>query len=82
MCTYPFLKKKKNERFMPITTMKIIMKEKAKEKYIRGKFTISAAAKLAVITLWEMQEYLVSPRYKSDYSIRDLEEDIEVLKHF
>ena len=56
------------------------MKEKAKEKYVQGKITLSAAAKVAGLTIWEMQEFLVSEGYKSDYSIKDLEEDMAVFE--
>ena len=56
------------------------MKQKAKEKYVAGKITLSEAAKLASISVWEMQSYLVEHGYKSEYSIEDLEEDLQVLK--
>ncbi len=56
------------------------IREKAKEKYVQGKITISAAAILAGLTIWEMQEFLVSEGYKSDYSIKDLEEDMIIFE--
>lgn len=56
------------------------MKKKAKERYIAGKITLSEAARMANLTVWEMQSYLVEEGYKSEYSINDLEEDLKLLK--
>jgi metal-responsive CopG/Arc/MetJ family transcriptional regulator len=47
------------------------LKEKAAEKYIRGKITISKAAEEAGITIWEMEKFLVGRGYKSAYSVED-----------
>lgn len=58
------------------------MKYKAKEKYLVRKITLSEAAKMANLTLWEMQKYLVDEGYQSSYSIKDLEEDLHLLKQF
>lgn len=58
------------------------MKHKVKEKYLAGKITLSEAAKMANLTLWEMQKYLVEGGYQSSYSIEDLEEDLCLLKQF
>ncbi len=55
------------------------MKQRAKEKYIQDKVTLSQAARIANITIWEMQKYLVETGYKSEYSIKDLEEDMAIL---
>ncbi len=55
------------------------MRQKAKEKYLAGQITISQAAKIADLTIWEMQRYLVEEGYKSEYSIKDLEEDMGLL---
>src|SRR3989344_6634600 len=52
------------------------MKQKAKEKYLAGKITLSEAAKIAGITIWEMQKYLIEEGHKSEYSIKDLEDDL------
>jgi len=60
--------------------IKDILKIKAKEKYISGKITLSAAAKIAKLSIWEMQSYLIELGYKSEYSIKDLEEDMELLE--
>lgn len=56
------------------------MKQKAKEKYLAGKITISECARMANCTLWEFQKYLVEQGYTSSYSIKDLEEDMKVLR--
>ncbi len=56
------------------------MLQKSKEKYLAGTITLSEAAKLSGITLWEMQKYLIEKGYISDYSIKDLEEDLEILE--
>ena len=46
------------------------MKQKAKEKYLVGQITISQAAKMSNLTIWEMQKYLTEEGYKSEYSIK------------
>lgn len=56
------------------------MKQQAKEKYILGQITLSEAAKIAGLTIFEMQKYLIEGGYKSEYSIKDLEEDLNLLE--
>jgi len=56
------------------------LKQKAKEKYLSGKITLSEAAKMAKITIWEMQKDLIDGGYKSSYSVKDLEEDLKLLE--
>lgn len=60
--------------------LKDLLKQKAKEKYLVGKITLSSAAKMAGLSIWEMQSYLVESGYKSEYSIKDLEEDMILLE--
>ena len=36
------------------------MKQKAKEKYLVGQITISQAAKMSNLTIWEMKKYLIT----------------------
>ena len=55
------------------------IKKKVKEDYLARKITLSKAAKIAGITIWGMQRYLVENGYKSEYSIQDLEEDLALL---
>ena len=56
------------------------MIRKAAEKYIKGKITLSAAAKQAGLTVWEMEEYLVSQGFKSNYSLEDMERELKAFK--
>lgn len=56
------------------------MREVAAERYRTGDITISEAAALAEVTLWEMEQYLVREGYTSAYSIADLERDIDRLR--
>ncbi len=58
---------------------KNFVKKKAAEAYIRGKLTISKAAQKAGLTIFEMQQYLVSRGFKSSYSVQDLEEELKLL---
>ncbi len=55
------------------------IKKKAAEGYIKGKITMSKAAKQAEITVWEMEKYLIEQGYKSEYSIEDLEKEMEAI---
>jgi len=59
--------------------MRKITKEKAAEAYMQEKITLSEAAKTANLTIWEMQKYLIDKGFKSDYSIDDLEKELESL---
>ena len=52
------------------------MQKKASEEYIRGKTTMSEAAKKAGITIWEMEKYLTGQGFKSSYSSEDLEIEV------
>lgn len=55
------------------------MKEKAAQKYLSGKVTLSEAADQADLTLWEMERCLVERGFKSSYSIEDLEREANFL---
>ncbi len=52
-------------------------KEKALQKYSGGKISISEAAKLAGLNLWEFEGFAVASGFKSSYSIEDLERELE-----
>ncbi len=52
-----------------------LIKKKAIERYLKGEITMSKAAKIAGLTLWEMEKYMIEQGYKSDYSIEDLERE-------
>jgi hypothetical protein len=56
-----------------------VIKEKAAEKYLSGKVTLSEAAHQAGLTVWEMEQYLVGRGFKSSYSIDDLERETRFL---
>lgn len=58
---------------------KDVMTKKAMEKYIRGDITISEAARLAEMTIWEMERALVEHGYKSEYSIDDLRRELKII---
>lgn len=51
------------------------MKERAGRNYRSGEITISEAASLAELTIWEMEQYLLREGYRSEYSIADLERE-------
>lgn len=53
---------------------------KAAEDYVKGRITLSEAAKKAELTIWEMEQYLVANGYKSGYSVEDLEKELLLLK--
>ena len=55
------------------------IKKKAAEDYLRSKITMSEAAGNAEMTVWEMEEYLVEQGYKSQYSVEDLNQEINFL---
>lgn len=73
----------KEERLDRSTAMRILleegyksrMKRKAVEEYKAGKTTISKAAEKAGLTVWEMEQCLLSQGFKSQYSIEDLKEE-------
>ncbi|MBI5553625.1 MAG: UPF0175 family protein [Candidatus Diapherotrites archaeon] len=54
------------------------LKETASD-YRSGRITLSLAARNAGITLWEMEQYLVSQGFRSQYSIEDLQEELKQL---
>ncbi len=55
------------------------LKEKAADRYRRGEVTISKAAEIAEMTIWEMERYLVEEGYVSEYSAKDLMDELETL---
>jgi ribonuclease P protein component len=60
--------------------LKEMLKENSAEMYKEDKVTMSEAAHSAGFTLWEFEKYLVEKGYKSEYSIEDLEKELELLK--
>jgi predicted HTH domain antitoxin len=55
------------------------VKEKAAERYLQGKVTLSKAAQESGLTLWEMEKYLVERGFKSSYSVEDLERELNLM---
>lgn len=53
-----------------------LIKKKSAEDYIKGRITMSEAARRAEISIWEMEKYLVEQGYKSEYSVEDLNEEL------
>ncbi len=58
---------------------KDLLKERAAREYREGKITFSEAAHRAELTLWEMEHYLVDAGFKSQYSLDDLEKEMQFL---
>jgi predicted HTH domain antitoxin len=55
-------------------------RRKAAEDYVAGKTSISKAAEKAGATVWEMEQYLVSKGFKSQYSTEDLKDEMNKIK--
>ncbi len=56
-----------------------MLKKKAIKDYIKGKVTLSEAARKVELTLWEMEKCLVDNGFKSSYSAEDLERELNLL---
>ena len=56
------------------------IRERAAQKYLDGRLTLSDAARRAGLTLWEMERHLVEHGYKSSYSAEDLENELRALE--
>lgn len=54
-----------------------LIKKKSAEDYIKGRITMSEAARRAEISVWEMEKYLVEQGYKSEYSAEDLNKELK-----
>ena len=52
--------------------------KKAAQKYKEGKITISEAARIAGISAWDMEKYLVDSGFRSNYSIEDLKKELKM----
>ncbi len=57
-----------------------MLKKKAAEGYMMGDLSISGAADMVTITVWEMMNFLMDEGYESDYSGRDMMEEFEMLE--
>jgi len=55
--------------------------QKAIESYRKGSATLSRAAEIAGITVWEMIDILAKEKTPPQYDIEDFEEDLKALGH-
>lgn len=55
--------------------------QKAIESYGEGRVTLSRAAEIAGISVWEMIDVLAKRKIPTQYDIEDLEEDLKALAH-
>jgi len=55
--------------------------QKAIESYQTGSVTLSRAAEIAGISIWELIDVLGKRRILLQYDVEDLEEDLKVLRH-
>lgn len=67
-------------RKLVIRGYKNLVQEKAAQEYLKGQITISQAAHMAGLTIWEMERHLVEQGFKSSYSTEDLTKEINLLK--
>ena len=54
---------------------------KAIESYREGLITLSRAAEIAGVSIWEMIDILAERKIQPQYDIEDLEEDLKALAH-
>ncbi len=52
--------------------------KKSAQQYVEGKVTLSEAADKAEMSVWDMEKYLVEHGFKSNYSIKDLKEEMKL----
>lgn len=55
--------------------------KKAIESYREGSVTLSRAAEIAGVSIWEMIDILTQKRILSQYNVEDLEEDLKALSN-
>ncbi|MBI5389376.1 UPF0175 family protein [Candidatus Woesearchaeota archaeon] len=55
------------------------MKKKAAEDYRGGRITLTQAASIAELTVWDMEHYLVEHGFKTGYSLDDLRTETAML---
>lgn len=56
------------------------VKDRAARAYMAGEATLSGAAEMAEVTLWEMERVLVEKGYRSRYDLEDLERELGALE--
>jgi len=55
--------------------------KKAIESYMEGSVTLSRAAEIAGVSIWELIDILAQKRIPSQYDVEDLEEDLKALSN-
>jgi len=55
--------------------------QKAIGSYREGLVTLSRAAEIAGISVWEMIDALAEKKVQAQYDVEDFEEDLKVIKH-
>jgi len=53
-----------------------MMKRKSAEEYMKGNITLSEAARMSELSILSMERYLIENGFRSQYSIRDLREEL------
>ena len=59
---------------------KNMVKKKAAEDYSKGEITISEAAHMAEVSIWDMERFLIEQGFKSSYSLEELKEELKKLE--
>lgn len=54
--------------------------QKAIDSYMEGTSTLTRAAEIANITVWEMIDLLADKKIHSQYGVKELEEDLKALQ--
>ena len=57
-------------------------KQKSVDLYKKGKVSLSEAAKIADVNIYDMIDLLIKAGIKSDYSLEDMKKEREVLERF
>jgi predicted HTH domain antitoxin len=55
------------------------MKKKVLAKYRKGSITLTEAAEITDMTVWEIQQYFVQEGYMSSYTVEDLNHELKLL---
>ena len=50
------------------------------QEYAQGRLTLSRAAEETGVSVWEMMDYLKQKRVPAQYSLEDLEHDLDVIR--
>ena len=67
-------------RKLSLIGYKEFIKEKAAKDYMEEKMTISEAATLAGISIFDMEKYLINKGFVSKFSLEDLRKELELIR--